>query len=84
MPISREQFFKGNSTIADRILNFMKEHKNSAYRPKEVADALKIKSGSSTAFLGKLADKGLLITKHPYYIFRAKPVKTVAKKKGLF
>jgi Mn-dependent DtxR family transcriptional regulator len=69
MPISREQFFRG-ATITDRILNFLKNHQGFAYKPREVADALKIRNGSSTATLGKLAKKGLLLCKSPYYIFK--------------
>lgn len=54
-------------TNADRILQFLRDHHDQAFRPQEIADRLDIPEGSLGPTPGRLREQGRVDHREPYW-----------------
>lgn len=72
MPISRDEFDRfdpteDEPTNAERVVRFLAEHRDQAFRASEIAAATDVDSNSIHPVLTRLKDRNLVRHKEPYW-----------------
>ena len=72
MPITIDEFEEfdpvgGGPTNAERVVRFLLEHRNKAFKANEIAEQTGVNENSIQPVLGRLRDRGLVRHKEPYW-----------------
>jgi len=65
-----DESFKFMTTTSKKVLDILKENKDSAYTTKEICGIIKISQPSVAIALKKLNQLGVVEVKKPYYMFK--------------